>query len=511
MTVTSLDSLRSIGMRLICGAICALAVVNSLAASAGDGKWPAALVSLLLCLYPFSVLRSGDTGGTARVVTSLTVTGMPAITLYAFEGFAWQTDLHMIFFAALATTVILCDWRAIIVGTAAVAVHHLLLGMLLPGWVFLGDGSLFRIVMHAVILLAQAGVLIFTGQQIASLIDRLQAESVERAATEAAAAAEREEGARAVLFVTDRMAASLAAVRDGDLTAGIEDPFPAAYEPLKANFNAMLDGVRELVMSIARATENIRGGSDEISRAAGDLSRRTEQQAATLEQTAAAMTQVTATVQSSSRGAGEANRLVQAMQAEAQSSTKTVTDAVAAMAEIEKSSQEITKIISVIERIAFQTNLLALNASVEAAQAGEAGRAFTVVANEVRALAQRSADAAQEIGQLITNSSRQVDDGVAMVGEAGKALGRIIGSVDEISGLVSQIAKAADQQGSALGQVNIAIAEMDKVTQQNALMVEESNAAAGSLADEATGLARMVDGFKTGAVAGLPISGRRAA
>ncbi|QAY80051.1 methyl-accepting chemotaxis protein [Sphingosinicella sp. BN140058] len=151
------------------------------------------------------------------------------------------------------------------------------------------------------------------------------------------------------------------------------------------------------------------------------------------------------------------------------------------MSEIEKSSQEVTKIIGVIDKIAFQTNLLALNASVEAAHAGEAGRAFAVVANEVRALAQRSADAAQEIGQLISNSSKQVEGGVTLVGEAGKALGRIIGSVDEISSLVGQIAMASDQQSSALAQVNTAITDMDKVTQQNAAMVEESNAAARTL------------------------------
>jgi len=256
--------------------------------------------------------------------------------------------------------------------------------------------------------------------------------------------------------------------------------------------------------TIARSTANIHGGSGEISAASDDLSRRTEQQAASLEETAAAMTQITTTVQNSAVGANEANKLVLATQADAQESSKTVSDAVAAMAEIETSSQEITKIIEVIDKIAFQTNLLALNASVEAAHAGEAGRAFAVVANEVRALAQRSADAAQEIGALISNSSKQVDNGVGLVGEAGKALDRIIGSVDEISGLVSQIAMAADQQSAALAQVNTAITEMDKVTQQNAAMVEESTAAAKSLSDEATGLTRLVGRFNTGAPSGVP-------
>ncbi|TFI59611.1 methyl-accepting chemotaxis protein [Sphingomonas parva] len=330
----------------------------------------------------------------------------------------------------------------------------------------------------------------------------------EGAITQQRSAAEKAEADAAQQQVVADLGQALGRLAEGDLTVSLAD-FPGDYRKLEQDFNAAVSELRDALETIARSTANIHGGSGEISQASDDLSRRTEQQAASLEETAAAMTQITTTVQNSAVGANEANKLVQATQADAQASSKTVSDAVAAMADIEKSSQEITKIIKVIDKIAFQTNLLALNASVEAAQAGEAGRAFAVVANEVRALAQRSADAAQEIGALISNSSKQVDGGVALVGEAGKALGRIIGSVDEISGLVSQIALAADQQSAALAQVNTAITEMDKVTQQNAAMVEESNAAARSLTDEATGLARLVGRFNTGAPAGVPTAGAR--
>jgi methyl-accepting chemotaxis protein len=314
-------------------------------------------------------------------------------------------------------------------------------------------------------------------------------------AQENAAAAKARADAEQSQVVKD-LADALGKLSAGDLTVTLRN-FPTEYRKLEADFNAAVGALGEVMGSISHATGNIHGGSSEISQASDDLSRRTEQQAASLEETAAAMTEITETVRSSAVGANETNRLVRSTQADAQASSKVVADAVAAMAEIETSSREITKIIQVIDKIAFQTNLLALNASVEAAHAGEAGRAFAVVANEVRALAQRSADAAQEIGQLISNSSKQVEGGVTLVGEAGQALGRIIGSVDEISTLVGQIAMAADQQSSALAQVNTAITEMDKVTQQNASMVEESNAAARSLADEATGLAELVGRFNT--------------
>lgn len=308
-----------------------------------------------------------------------------------------------------------------------------------------------------------------------------------------------EENVRTV--VVSKIGAALDRLANGDLTVEISD-LPEVYSELAMNFNKATAQLREVLQSVSESVESIHTGSDEISSASDDLSRRTEQQAASLEETAAAMTEITATVQSSAAGADHANKLAMTTQADAQESSKVVAAAVSAMGEIEKSSKQITQISEVIEKIAFQTNLLALNASVEAAHAGDAGRAFEVVANEVRALAQRSAEAAQEIGQIISTSSQQVENGVELVGEAGKALDRIIGQVSEVSGLVSQIAMAAEQQSTALAQVNTAVTEMDKVTQQNAAMVEQSNAAARSLAEEATDLSGLVGKFSIGRSAG---------
>lgn len=210
------------------------------------------------------------------------------------------------------------------------------------------------------------------------------------------------------------------------------------------------------------------------------------------------MNQVTSMVRETAKGAAEVNRSIDEAHREASEGGAVVKRAVGAMGAIEKSASEITQIINVIDGIAFQTNLLALNAGVEAARAGDAGKGFAVVANEVRALAQRSADAAKDIKALITTSAEQVGAGVALVGETGTLLDRIVTRVGAISGMITTIAESAETQATNLQQVNGAVGEMDKMTQQNAAMVEESTAAARSLAGEAEALADVVARFKLG-------------
>ena len=284
---------------------------------------------------------------------------------------------------------------------------------------------------------------------------------------------------------------------DRDLGYRIEEPLDG-YEQLRLDFNRAMDAIADAMRTVTSTAEGINNGAGDIRQASDDLSRRTEQQAASLEETAAAMDEITATVRDTAEGATRANAVVEDTRSEAEQSGEVVRKAVEAMGGIERASAEISEIISVIDGIAFQTNLLALNAGVEAARAGDAGKGFAVVASEVRALAQRSADAAKDVTMKITASSQQVDVGVELVSEAGKALQRIISRIGEISGLVSTIAKAAAQQANGLQQVNIAVSEMDGVTQQNAAMVEQATAAARSLASEADALALEVTRFKLG-------------
>jgi methyl-accepting chemotaxis protein len=330
--------------------------------------------------------------------------------------------------------------------------------------------------------------------QMAGAVGTFKEAAIEKQKLEATARITAEQQA----LVVASLSKGLAALSQGVLTSRIDHDVAPEYRKVRDDFNAATKQLQDAMKVIISNVQGMRSGADEISQAADDLSRRTEQQAASLEETAAALDEITATVRKTADGARQANSVVGEARGEAERSGEVVRNAVAAMGEIEGSSRKIAQIIGVIDEIAFQTNLLALNAGVEAARAGEAGRGFAVVASEVRALAQRSSDAAKEIKTLILASTQQVESGVELVNETGKALQKIVVKVAEISSLVSEISASTQEQSSGLAQVNTAVNQMDQVTQQNAAMVEESTAASHSLAKEASELAELASKFETG-------------
>ena len=307
---------------------------------------------------------------------------------------------------------------------------------------------------------------------------------------------EKAKDAADVQFAVDNLAVGLAKLADGDVSYRIDQPFVTKLDGVRSDFNNSADKLQSALNRVSQNARGIDSGANEIKSAADDLAKRTEQQAAALEETAAALEEITTTVKDSSKRAKEVGELVSRAKTGAEKSGEVVRKAVSAMQQIEKSSGEISNIIGVIDDIAFQTNLLALNAGVEAARAGEAGKGFAVVAQEVRELAQRSANAAKEIKALINTSSEQVNSGVGLVGETGKALEAIAAEVQEINRHIAAIVEASQEQSSGLDQINLAVNQMDQDTQKNAAMVEESTAASHNLAKEVASLNELLAQFK---------------
>ncbi len=291
------------------------------------------------------------------------------------------------------------------------------------------------------------------------------------------------------IHVTERIA-------QGDLGSNVEVRSRDEFGRLLGAVSRMQDHLRALVGDIRSSADSIQVASTEVAVGNNDLSQRTEQAAANLQRTASAMEQLTTTVQHSADSAVQANQLASTASEVASRGGQVVSQVVSTMDRITSSSKQIVDIITVIDGIAFQTNILALNAAVEAARAGEQGRGFAVVAGEVRTLAGRCAEAAKEIKSLIGASVNQVEAGSRLVQDAGTTMTEIVDSVRRVNDIIGEISTASSEQSKGIGQVNIAVNELDRMTQQNAALVEQSAAAAQSLKEQAVSLTGMVSAFQ---------------
>ncbi|WP_374412661.1 methyl-accepting chemotaxis protein [Novosphingobium colocasiae] len=497
--MNELEDLRQRGARSLLGVIALCIVIIALGAFFSRSGIAPPLAALAIAALPAWMVWRGDAGPQSRVALGITLPLYPAILLWQWSGGAWMLDIHMTFFAAIAMLAVLADWRPVLAAAAVTAVHHLATNFIAPVLVFPSGPDFGRVVMHAVIVIAETAVLMMIAAGSERMVLTQVAAHHARESAEKAAAQDRARAAQDQSFVLDRIGGGLKALAGGDLSRRVEDHFPAGYEALRDDFNATAADLNRVVGDVTRSTTSIASGSREISVATQDLATRTEDQAATLEDIANTLRQLSATVQDNASGASELQDNVAKARHDAMSGKTVVESAVLAMGEIERSAEQISQIITLIDGIAFQTNLLALNAGVEAARAGEAGKGFAVVATEVRALAQRSADAASQIKELIGMSAQQVGQGVRLVGQSGDSLMTIVAGIAHIDQAIARIADTSRAQTGEIGRISERISRLDSATQQNAAMVEEGTAAARQLSSEAEGMARTVAHFRLSA------------
>ena len=299
--------------------------------------------------------------------------------------------------------------------------------------------------------------------------------------------------------VMNHLGEALAQLSDGDLDCAITDAFPPEFEGLRQNFNDTLSALTEIVENLQRNARQINADAQKLSNGTASLSQRTENQAATLEETVAAMHELGNSVTRTATGAREIVAAIDMTREEAERGEKVGSQAVIAMKSIEESSREIGNIVQLMDDIAFQTNLLALNAGVEAARAGDAGRGFAVVASEVRALAQRSSDGASEIRRLIVGSNEGIGNGVKLVSDMGVAIEEVLGGVSKVASHIKDIANSAEEQATGLSEINTGIEMLDKVTQQNAAMVDESATSSRELQAKAGEMQELAGHFRADA------------
>ncbi len=423
------------------------------------------LVFMGLSLGVAAWSKSGALSRVALPVLGMTMVGL---MIHVARG---HSEAHFAVFAFLACLVVYRSSVAIIAGAVAIAIHHLSFNQFQTwGWgpMCFTEPSFMRVVEHAIYVVVESVVLILLALR-----------------------------ARADFATADELMRIVEQIQGDNGTINLNASHLAVKGRVSRKLVDALQHIETAIQQVHRSSDAIRQASGDIAHGNQLLSSRTEDAAASIAQTAASVEEIASTIRASVDNAHQANQLAGQASDVATRGGEAVHRVVDTMSGIQQSSRKITDIIGVIDGIAFQTNILALNAAVEAARAGEQGRGFAVVASEVRSLAQRSAEAAKEIKQLITRSVEQVDSGSSLVGNTGEIIGEVVEQVRRVSALVSEITVSSSEQNEGIGQINLAISRLDQTTQQNASMVEQTAAAAERLRQQSDELIAAVSVFNT--------------
>lgn len=440
-----------------------------------------AAASGVLALVAVLCLRLG-TNLPSRLGVSVALVGQCAIFTAAFAGHAWQIDSHMAFFAALAVISLLADPIAILFAAGVIALHHLSLTFVMPTLVYPStdlETNIIRTAMHAAIVVVETLILAIAALNTRKRIDTIHQDKTKL--SETMATLEQEKAAMNAKsqeqnMVVDELRNGLGRMENGDLRTVLDQPFPSDYEDLRHSFNAAQAALCRAVSDVIELSGQIRMNSNELAAASNHVAQSTEEQARAVSEISTSVDGISGSmIATTERTADTQNRFEKTL-ISTEDGTQKFEQALEAMRAIESSSDEITSIVALIEDIAFQTNLLALNAGVEAARAGAAGAGFAIVASEVRALAQRSSEAAKSINTLTQQSGKQVTQGAALVSAVGGSLAHIVGEVKDASANLNEIASAAREQTQSAARIQSAISTLETTMQSNAARSEEAHA-----------------------------------
>lgn len=551
---SSIDLARESGRRIVVAVSCLCGIFACFTASfVGNDVVMTSIFAVTFSGLSLSARKVFSYFTDYALVVSLI--GQTALITAAFAGHAWQLDSHMIYFAVLAVCVLLISSRILLTAAGLIAVHHLLLGITLPVLVYPSASvwqAILRTVFHGAIVGVEASVLIWSVRkrlEMAALTQadnaqlRLSASQVEQAlvsadeARKAAQAAqsraekeatfaqtaletakaqanqakvaddarrrseerhtaEQQSANESLEFVVGELSRSLSGLAAKHLNRPLTKAFPEAFEDIRTDYNAAVASLTETIGNVATQVEKIRGNTAAIAGTSTNQARQSEARSASLSNLTQSVLDLKASVSLVAVSANEANETVKTSRQHADDGVDVVAQAVKAMNEIDQSADEIRLVVSLIEDIAFQTNLLALNAGVEAARAGEAGRGFAVVAAEVRALAKRSSDSANDIKALVLKSNQQVKTGVTLVQRSGSALEHILGAVAQTNKQMDGINGSVQQQNTRLAEIAFALEHLAQEAKQDLVMVEESAAASITLNEATDTLSQAISVFE---------------